>query len=615
MWSRVIHRYALRMPILSMGMLALCAGSLLGAGETRFTGRIVGIVKGNGGAAQMGATVQLLNRFGKPILRAMTDDRGAFVFDSLGPETYSVRVSLSSFVPALRGNIAIGPGTERYLAIQLASLFSSIEVFYAPPPGSFLMSEDWRAALRSSLSTRPVLRALPTWDPLPTPQTRNTASSRIFSDTKGVVQLSSGDTATNFSWGAQPDLGTSFAVGTSVMGRSQVQFSGNLGYGLASGIPAAGFRTTYQRKVNAPVGFDVPNPQISVTMRQLYVPLRAGTQNGTSPNSGAPVLRTLSSTFSDRFQISDSLLVEYGASLDSVQYVDRLNYLSPYARFTWDGRSFGTVRAAYSSGLPPIDLLISGTGEDAEMQRQLSSLALFPRITRRGGTTQAQRVQNYELGYGKRFKFGEAFVSGYREQVANASLATIGAPESMMGDDLVPDLSTNANIFNIGNYRRQGVVAGWTQNLFRDFKLTTAYGSGGVLRTDQRVINPAEGGEAAAIRSGIYSSQKHFASMKFTGTIPTIGTRVYSSYLWTDYRALTPFHTSLTTPGLPEAGLNIGIKQPVPGFLGMPGRLEFSAEMRNMLAQGYLPIVTPDGRTMWLLPTPKQVRGGLSFIF
>lgn len=586
------------------------------ATAARFTGRIVGLVKGAGGIAQMGATVQLLNRFEKPILRAITDERGAFVFDKLGPETYSIRVSLSSFVPATRNNIQIGPGSERYLAIQLANLFSSIEIFYAPPPGSFLMSEDWRAALRSALSTRPVLRALPTWDPTPKSSSRGPQASRLFSDTRAVVSLSSGDSSTSFAWGSQPDLGTAFAVGTSFMGRSQVQFSGNLGYGLASGIPAAGFRTSYQRSVNAPTGFDIPNPQVSLTMRQLYVPLRAG-QSIMGNNAGAPVLRTISSTFTDRLQINESMLVEYGASLDNVQFFENLTYLSPFARLTWEGRTIGTVKVAYSSGLPPVDLLIRGQGEDAEMQRQLAGLALFPRITRRNGTTQAQRIGNYEMGYVKRHERGELFAAIYHEGVSNAGVATIGAPESMLGQDLVPDLSTNASIFNIGSYARRGYMAGYTQNLGRDWKITSAFGRGGILRTDQRTFAAGEGASDSAdsIRSGIFRSQQNFASLKLSGTLPTVGTRFYSSYLWTDYRSLSPFHSSLTTQGLPEAGLNLGVRQPVPGFLGLPGRLELNAEFRNMLAQGYVPIVTPTGRTMWLLPTPKQVRGGLSFIF
>ena len=598
---------------MALASLMLCA-PLEAASVAKFTGRIVGMVRGAGGVAQMGATVQLLNRFEKPLLRALTDERGAFVFESLGPETYGIRVSLSSFVPAMRANIQIGPGSERYLAIQLANLFSSIEIFYAPPPGTFLMSEDWRAALRGSLSTRPILRALPGWDQNPNPRTPQV--SRLFTDTRALVQLSSGDSPTNFSWGTQTDLGTAFAVGTSLLGRNQVQFSGNLGYGLASGIPVAGFRTTYRRSVNAPTVFDVPNPQFSLTVRQLFLPIRAG-QSPTAATSGAPILRTVSATFADRWQLNDSLLLEYGASMDSVQFFERLNYLSPFARITWEGKSIGTFKAAFSSGFPPVDLLIRGQGEDADMQRQLSGLALFPRITRRGGTTQVQRVENYELGYTKKFSVGEIFAAGYREGVSNAGIAVIGAPGALLGQELVPDLASNASIFNIGGYSRTGFMGGWRQNLPGDWKLSTGYGLGGILRTDQRILEltDAPSSHAGAIRRGIHRSQKSFASMRLNGTLPLMGTRIYGSYLWTDYRALTPFHTSLTGQGLAEAGLNFGIHQPIPRFFGFPGRLELNAEMRNMLAQGYIPVTTPTGQTMWLIPTPKQLRGGLSFIF
>jgi hypothetical protein len=40
-----------------------------------------------------------------------------------------------------------------------------------------------------------------------------------------------------------------------------------------------------------------------------------------------------------------------------------------------------------------------------------------------------------------------------------------------------------------------------------------------------------------------------------------------------------------------------------------------SAELRNLLAQGYVPISTPDGRTLYLIQNPRALRGGLSFVF
>jgi hypothetical protein len=46
----------------------------------------------------------------------------------------------------------------------------------------------------------------------------------------------------------------------------------------------------------------------------------------------------------------------------------------------------------------------------------------------------------------------------------------------------------------------------------------------------------------------------------------------------------------------------------------MPGRLEATAELRNGLGQGYLPI-TEGGQRVLLIQSPRALRGGLSFIF
>jgi hypothetical protein len=76
-----------------------------------------------------------------------------------------------------------------------------------------------------------------------------------------------------------------------------------------------------------------------------------------------------------------------------------------------------------------------------------------------------------------------------------------------------------------------------------------------------------------------------------------------------------PSHLFLAQRFSPEPGLNLFIRQPLPSFGGVPGRFEATAEFRNMLEQGYLPIAAADGRTMVLTNSPRALRGGLSFIF
>jgi hypothetical protein len=43
--------------------------------------------------------------------------------------------------------------------------------------------------------------------------------------------------------------------------------------------------------------------------------------------------------------------------------------------------------------------------------------------------------------------------------------------------------------------------------------------------------------------------------------------------------------------------------------------VEATADLRNMLAQGYLPVSMANGQSLTLIETPRTLRGGLSFIF
>ena len=117
-----------------------------------------------------------------------------FGFGLLTPDLYSVRVSLASFVPAVKQKIAVQPGMQSLLYVDLASVLSSIELVYAKPGEGALMSDDWKWVLKESAATRPVLRMLP-GDSGSDPDSKRdqSASGSVFSDTRGVLNLSAGD--------------------------------------------------------------------------------------------------------------------------------------------------------------------------------------------------------------------------------------------------------------------------------------------------------------------------------------------------------------------------------------------------------------------------------------
>jgi hypothetical protein len=150
-----------------------------------------------------------------------------------------------------------------------------------------------------------------------------------------------------------------------------------------------------------------------------------------------------------------------------------------------------------------------------------------------------------------------------------------------------------------------------TQALGDKVQVGTSFGRAGALTAGTQEL----GGLAAdEVRSNLHSTQRFWASARATATLPVTGTQITGSYQWMDYHAMMPSHFYLTQRAYPETGLNIRVRQPIPSFPGMPGRLEATAELRNMLAQGYLTI-SEGGQSVLLIQNPRAVRGGLSFIF
>lgn len=553
-------------------------------------GGILGQVRSSANVAQMGATVLLYDRYDQLVRRALTNEDGKFAFDRLAPEVYSIRVSLASFVPAIRRNIAVAAGSENLLQINLNSLFSTIDLVSSGPARGTLMSDDWKWVLRSSQATRPVLRLLPV------SSSASSHAGSMFSDTTGLLRVSASD-GESFASGSAEDLGTAFAVATSVLGTSRVQFSGNLGYVGNSTIPAAGFRTRYSRTVDGQQG-----PEVTLTVRQISLPSRGDT---------SPVLRTAALAMRDRVDLSDNLHFEYGLTLESVSLLRRVNSVSPFARATYDLGRNGSVRVAYSNGTQPADFVTQAPDPEANdaLAQDLAGLALLPRVSRRDGDLQIQRTQSFELGYQIAEGSRTFSIGAYNEAVANAAFTLSGSSGVVGALDTLPDIGTNDRIFDAGRYNRTGITAGIKQAIGDHMQAGVAAGRTGAL-----TANSMDSGAVSDLRSLIHEVDRPWVSMNYSATLPRSGTYVFTSYGWTDARVMMPDHMYFTQDVSQSIGWNVRVRQPLPMFPGLGGRLEATAELRNLLAQGYLPFDAA-GHKAILTNAPRTVRGGLAFIF
>ena len=602
---------------LVLGMVCLVPSAFPATNPLKLSGAIAGIVTDPSGIPQMGASVVLYNRQERIFEKSLTDERGTFRFISLFPDVYSIKVTLAAFVPALKKNILVQPGMRSMLNVNLSTLFSNIQFAYPPLENGSLMSDEWKWVLRSGSPTRPVLRF--TGDALAKDTTAsggarsNTGSAArsnqehtsVFSGTRGILKVSAGEGPVVTGIGNEADMGTAFALATSLYGNNMLQVSGNVGYGSQTGAPTASFRTSYSRSIGG------ATPEVSVTMRQLFLPGRVASSLGGS-DSSLPMLRSMAASLDDRAQLTDELSVQYGFTMNSVTFLDRLNYASPYVRMAYDLGDGAQIEFAYTSGDARPDLA-GADRQDADLQRDLNSLGLFPRVSLLAGRPKIQRGQEYEMAYTRKLGSRSVQASVYRESVTNAALSIVAPAGLYTNGDILPDLLTGTSTFNAGDYQSTGYTGSVTQNLGDHVSAMVIYGSMGALNAGSRELVSDSPDE---LRAMIHAGRKSAATARLNATAPWTGTHMIASYQWTDNnRWAMPGHLYSTQAVRPMPGLNVYIKQPIPRFAGLPWRMEATADLRNLLAQGYLPLGMAGGQQVLLVQTPRSFRGGVSFIF
>lgn len=576
------------------------------------TGNVLGTVVDSSGTPQMGATIQLFNKYRRLLAKTMTAANGQFAFAGLPVDVYSVQVSLASFLPVSRDRIAVKAGVDSVLQIHLASLFSNIELTYTVPTGA--MTEDWKWALRTSPATRPINRILAD----DTPQSTGKLRPKIFSDTRAMLSVTGGDGGLIDSDSVVGDLGTGFSLTTNFLGKNQLQLAGSFGSGPQTGPSAMSLCAIYTPGKRG--GFAAP-PEVTMTMAQFG---RFGSQPSsgdfTSPNlaSTAPALRSMSLSAYETADLFDNIHVEYGMTGESVEFMQHSSRVSPFVRTTVDLGSKGEVLAAYSDGGRPDELTahqeartpLLDVGSN-DLAAAVEALSRLPQMSERNGRLQLQRSQNYEIGYKKVAGSRTYAVSAFYEYVSNGRVNVAGNLFDLPQGDLLSDGISMTSSYNVGNYRRTGYVASVDQRLTEFFHIGIALGRMGGFTSNPSGMAQITDSPRAFLEEAIHN----VANANIGLRVPRGGTELTASYGWTDTGAVIPYHAFTTQSTYIAPGFNVVLRQPIPSPFGMPGHFELTADLRNLLAQGYIPLAASNGGHMLIVQSPRAIRGGLNFVF
>src|SRR5581483_274806 len=172
-------------------------------------------------------------------------------------------------------------------------------------------------------------------------------------------------------------------------------------------------------------------------------------------------------------------------------------------------------------------------------------------------------------------------VAGYSDRLRDAALVGVGGVTDT--DTFLPDYYSDTFSYNGGDLTTRGVRA-LAQRKFHDVTATVAYSYGGVIDTDRTHLDWTDS-------QAFHVSNRHALTGKISGDLPRCKTHWIASYKWTSGEALTPVDLFNVSPGQADPYLNIFVRQPLPSGSLLPGKIEVLVDVRNLLAQGYVPVL------------------------
>ncbi len=580
--------------VVSMAVPAWC-GNASGA----ISGAISGYVRDGSGVPQMGAAVEILGSAAQALkvftLKVFTDDRGFYSVPSLLPGTYSVKVSAPSFLPSLREKIGVRAGAKLMVNVTLTTLFEAIQLV---PLRSPVDDDDWKWTLRS-VANRPILRVLEDGTTV-VAQSGESAADR---DLKGTVTFLAGSPGQGF--GSPSDMTAGFDVERSLLSSGTLRLNGNVGYESdGQGIPAAVLRTAYTSRFNG-----VFEPSVTVTALRLSSP-----DLNTMP---AGTLQALSVTSSDRVVLGDKLEMQLGSELQTIQFMGRVNAFKPFASADLHITPNTVLEYQYASSVPNLGLEDRlGKGNDRpggdldSTSADLSETA--PRMSMTGFAPAVERAHHQEASISQRIGKNNMQVAFYSDSIVDPVLTGIGGmtPGEMTAEsgDVLPDVYSGTFSYQGNDFATRGMRVVLQRKLLSDLTATLDYAYGGVLDLSRPDVQLQDA------RQWIRAERRQAVAAKFSGTVPKTKMRWIASYRYAGGRALTPVDLFNTSAGQTDPYLNVCIRQPIPASF-LAGHMEVLVDLRNLLAQGYVPVMGQDGHTLYLVQTARSVRGGVAFSF
>jgi len=515
----------------------------------------------------MGAVVQILGS-AHHTLTVFTDANGFYTATGLLPGLYNLKVTAPSFLPALKEKVGLRPGASLNINITLSTLLGIMQLGPVRPAPD---DDDWKWTLRS-VANRPILRVFD--DPASTAEKQS-------HDMRGTLSFVAGSVGAGY--GAGSDMSTGFDLERSIFADGHLAFSGVVGYGPS--LPAAVVRTTYSHRLATG-----STPTVGLTVRR-FAP--------SDPNLHNAALQAIALSAADDLSLGDVLELKFGSELQTIQFLGHLNAFRPFGSADLHLSPNTVVEYSYATSRP------DPRGEKGFDSAPADLSESNPRVSLLGFSPLMESAHHQEVSVSHRMGNNNFQVAYFSDRIANPALTGTGEVSSA-GGFLLPDMSSGTFSYAGPGLDTNGLRVVLQRKFSSDLTATLDYGFGGVLdlaRPDVPLQNAQQ---------WISTQRRHALGAKLSGTISRTHTRWIASYRWVNGSGLTPVDMFNTSAGQSDPFLNVFVRQPLPS---LGGHVEALLDIRNLLAQGYVPVLGQDGQTVYLVDSCRSVRGGFAFNF
>jgi Carboxypeptidase regulatory-like domain len=558
-----------------LGLVALAwALAVPGASGQNTKGRLSGLVVDEKGTPQMGASVLIASeqQLAPASFNLFTDGRGRFAVPTLPSGAYTVKVTLAGFLPAMEQHIKVNDERVTLLQVMLGSVFSSFEQLRQKPDEK-VSSDDWTWVLRASPDTRSVLRW--TEGPVLSGASMSGTEASIQRHADHVqMQVTSGSDRPG-SVGADTDSpATTVVYDMGVGDTARLLMAGQFSYD--SGAQATGIAAEW-----LPSGEGSGRVMVFEARQTQLGPM-------------GPIFRGLRIADSDKLAIGDRVSVRYGAEFLAASLGGTTRALRPHGEVAVHMAPSWLASAIVAAAAPEE---MSGQGP---IESTMNSLDAFPTLMMRDGRPVLENGWHEEFSVEHSLtKDAEVSAAVFHDRSTHTALIGQG---NVNNPNYLQDYFSDAFAYDGGTTASSGVRVAYRQRFSDSLSAMLVYAYAGALTPNDLTD--------AVLRDELTTQMRQSVAGRVSTKVPWAKTEVSASYKWINGLAVSQVDAYGESLYHMDPYLSMEVRQPLP----LPGHVEVTADVGNLLAQGYTALSTNDGRVV-LVSSYRFFRGGLSLLF